>query len=161
MQLMRIISLNSRSVVLAYIYRPPRGQVPEFLGELADVDTSIYTACNDRLVLCGDVNCSGVDDTCVDDSLSSLLDSLGLDQLVTSPTRDDNLLDILANDTAESLSDVEIDNAGGISDHRLVHANLTFSLPKSRVITSTFRNIKKIHPASSETALRHSVVWVN
>ena len=29
--------------------------------------------------------------TYVDDSLASLLDSLGLDNLVTSPTRDDNL----------------------------------------------------------------------
>ena len=41
----------------------------------------------------------------VDDSLASLLDSLGLDQLVKSPTptRDDNLLDIVVNDTAVAM----------------------------------------------------------
>ena len=105
MQLVHITSSNSRSVVLANIYRLPRCPGPEFLDELTDVVTSIYTASNDQLVLCGDVNCPGVDGTCVDDSLASLLDSLGLDQLVTSPTRDDSLLDILATDTAESLSD--------------------------------------------------------
>ena len=123
MQLVRVTSSNSRSVVLANIYRSPRCPVPEFLGELADVVTYIYTASNDRLVLCGHLNCPGVNGTCVDDSLASLLDSLGLDQLVTSPTRDDNLLDILATDTVESLSDVEVDDAGCISDHWLVHAN--------------------------------------
>ena len=37
----------------------------------------------------------------------------------------------------------------------LVHANLTFSVPNTRVITSTFRNIEKAVPASFETALRY------
>ena len=111
------------------------------------------------MVLCGDVNCPGVDGTCVDDSLALLLDSLGLHQLLTSPTRDDSLLDILATDTAESLSDVEIDNAGCISDHRLVHANITFSVPITRVMTSTFWNIKNIVQASFEAVLRHSVLF--
>ena len=123
MQLERITSSNSRSVVVTDIFRPPKCSLPEILDEIADV-TSIYTASNDRLVLCDDDNYPGVDGTSIDDSLASLLDSLRLDQLVTSPTRDDNLLDILATDTAESLSDVEIDDAGYISDHRLVHANL-------------------------------------
>ena len=150
MQLVRITSSNSRPVVLANINRPPKCPVLEFLDELLDVVTSFYTASNDQFVLCGDVNCPGVDGTCVDNSLASMLDSLGLDQLVTSPTCDDNLMDILATDTSESLSDVEIDDAGCISDHRLVHANLAFSVPTTRVITSTFRNIKMIIPASFE-----------
>ena len=158
---MRITSSNLRSVVLAHIYRQPRCPVPEFLDELADVVTSIYTASNDRLVLCGGVNFPGVDGTCVDDSLASFLDSLGLDKLVTSPTRDNNLLDILAIDTAESLSDVEIYDAGSISDHWLVHANLAFSVPTTCVITSTFRNIKNIVPVSFEAVLRHSVLFAS
>ena len=79
MQLVYITSLNSRSVVLTNIYRPSRCSVPEFLDELADIVTSIFTASNDRLVLCGDVNCPGVDGRGVDDSLASLLDSLELD----------------------------------------------------------------------------------
>ena len=162
MQLVCITFSNSCSVVQANnIYRPPRYPVPEFLDELADVVTSIYTASNDWLVLCSDVNCPGVDGTRVDNSLASLLDSLGLDQLFTSPTRVDNLLDILATDTAESLSDVEIDDAGCFSDHWLVHANLAFSIPTTHVITSTFRNIKKIVPASFETVLRHSVLFTS
>ena len=64
MQLVRITSSNLRSVVLANIYEPPRCPVPEFLDELADVVISIYTASNDRLVLCDDVNCPDVDGTC-------------------------------------------------------------------------------------------------
>ena len=109
MQLVRITSSTSCSVFLANIYRPPRCPVPEFLDELDDVVTYIYTASNDQWMLCGDDNCPGldVDGTCVDDSLVSLLDSLRLDQLVTSPTCDDNLLNILATDTVESLSDIE------------------------------------------------------
>ena len=68
----------------------------------------------------------------------------------------DNLQDILATDTAESLSDVEIDNAGCVSDHQLVHANLAFSVPTTCVITWTFQKV--IVPASFETVLRHSVL---
>ena len=62
-------------------------------------------------------------------------------------------------DTAESLSDVEIDEASCITAHRLVHANLAFTVQTTHVITSTFRRIKKIVPASFETVLRHSVLF--
>ena len=117
--------------MLANIYRQLRYPVSEFSDELADFVTFIYTASNDGLVLCGDISCPGVDRSCVDDSLALLLASLGLDQLVTSPTRDENLLDILATDTTELLSEVEINDACCISDYRLVHANLAVSLPKT------------------------------
>ena len=69
MQLVCITSLNLCSVVLANIYRPPRCPIPD----LADVVTSIYTASNDRLVLCGDIHYPGVDGIRVYDSLASFL----------------------------------------------------------------------------------------
>ena len=86
---------------------------------------------------------------------------LGLNQVVISPTRDDNLLDIWTTDTAVSLSDVQIDDAGCISDNRLKHVNLAFGVPTIRVSTSTFRSIKKIVPASFGTVLRHSVLFAS
>ena len=69
----------------------------------ADVITSICMAYNDKLVLC---NCLGVIGTCLDVGLASLLDSLRLDQLVESPTCNENILNILATDAADLLSDV-------------------------------------------------------
>ena len=73
MQLVHITSSNSRSVFLSNIYRLPSCHVPQCLDALALVVTFIYTASNDRLVLCVVVNCPGVDGTFVGDSLASLL----------------------------------------------------------------------------------------
>ena len=87
---------------------PSRCPISKVYDALVDGVTSICTAAIDRLVLCDDINCLGVDGIYLSDGLVSLLDSIRLDQLIKSSTRNENiLLDILATDTAESVSDME------------------------------------------------------
>ena len=92
------IVLPSSSVTIVNIYRPPSGPITQFLDELGDFLATVVTCTTDKLLLCGDFNCPGVDGTCVDDDLQCLLESFGFDVLVNEPTRAGNLLDILASD---------------------------------------------------------------
>ena len=69
-------------------------QTSEFVDELSDVIASLNANSTDNLVVCGDVNCPGPTPSSVNVGLAEMLDSLGLTQLVGSPTRDNNLLDV-------------------------------------------------------------------
>ena len=62
-------------------------------------------------------------------------------------------MNILATDTADSLSDMVINDAGCISDHLLVHANMIF------IYQSTFCNIKKVVSALFDAVLQELVLF--
>ena len=143
---LQLVKFSSRptSFAILNIYRPSSNSVPTFLDELADVVSSIRASLNDSLLLCGDLNYAGAHSSSVDDNLESVLDSLDLDQLVRSPTREDHLLDVLATDARDAVSGVHVDDAGYIFDHRLMLAKVKFSRPACRVIESTYRNIRKL-----------------
>jgi len=55
-----------------------------FSDKLTDVIASLTTECTDDILVCGDANCPGPDESSVDLELSDGLDSLGLTQLVTT-----------------------------------------------------------------------------
>jgi len=78
--------------------------------------------------VCGDANCPEPDESTVDLELSDGLDSVGLAQLVTQPTRRlpgaANLLDILAASNVSRATNVIVSEADYISDHCLLSAAL-------------------------------------
>ena len=89
-------------VTIAVIYRPPSSTtgIASFLDELSDLLVKIGDVIDaDRLVMCGDFNCPGVDSASVRSDLLSLLDAHGLQQFVKAPTRRNlnvaNLLDLV------------------------------------------------------------------
>ena len=63
---------------------------------------------------------------------------------------------MLATDARDAVSGVHVDDAGYISDHRLVLAKVKFSRPVCRAIKSTYRNIQKINLSAFESALFQS-----
>ena len=81
------------------------------------------------------------------------MNSLGLYQVVYSPTWADHLLNMLATDACDAVTEVHVDDAGCISDHRLILAKVKFSRPARRTITPTYRNIRKINLAVFQSAL--------
>ena len=73
-------------------------------------------------------------------TLQSLIDSFGLTQHVKSPTRVDNLLDLLmTTDSASTVIGVDFCESHGISDHRLVTCQLVRPAQ-----TFSSRNLKDI-----------------
>ena len=90
--------------------------------------------------------------------MADLIDSFGLTQHVRQPTRDENLLDVLATEEPTAISDHSIDDAGIISDHRLLTAKLRMRRV-TRPTSHSFRNIKNIIPTNFEAALYHSELF--
>ena len=159
-QLVRV-GLPPSSHTVLHIYRPQwMSTVPEFVDELSDVIASLNASCTDNLVVCGDVNCPGPAPSSVDVGLADVLDSLGLTQLVSSPTRDNNLLDILASTSSTLVTNIAVDDAGLISDHRIVTANITVRSPKPTVAYS-WRQLRKVDPSTFERAIRQSELFTN
>jgi len=96
--------------------------------------------------------------TYVDDDLAAALDSFGLLQLVQSPTRCDNLLDVLASADSAAVSGVQVSDACYISDHRLITANIV--VRSQRPMTRyTARNVKTIDPLEFQDALESSELF--
>ena len=86
-----------------------------FSDELTDIIASLTAECTDDILVYGAANCPGRDDSSVDTELSDGLDSVGLTQLVTQPTRQlpgvANLLDIVAVSNVSRVTNVSVSEA--------------------------------------------------
>ena len=103
------------------------------------------TASSQDVIVCGDLNCSGETPSTVDDKLMSVFDAVNMVQIVTSPTRGDNLLDVLACSIDRQLvRGVAVDDNGGISDHRLVKAHMSVSWRRSSPVTYKYRPLNNV-----------------
>jgi len=156
-QLVRVTSARP-AFTIANVYRLPSTPVSSFYNELADFLSTIGSI-SDRLIVCGDLNCPGPDSSSVDPGLAAVIDEFGLTQHVCSPTRNNNLLHMFASDSSVSVSDVRIDDAGLMSDHRLVAAKVSASVVARRAILTESRCIKDINTAEFERLLRESSVF--
>ena len=133
-QLVRVTSTRP-SLSVANIYRPPNTPIRQFCDEMVEF-LSVIESTSDRLILCGDVNCPGPDSSSVDPNLADVFETFSMTQHVKSPTRNNNLLDVLVTDDAVTVTNVSVDDAGLVSDHRLVMAII--HAPQTRpCVTST------------------------
>jgi len=86
--------------------------------------------------------------------------SFGLTQLVKGPTRDKNILDLVAcsSDLLPSCT-LSVDDAGCLSDHRMIIASLSIGWRQHQRVTFTFRRIKSIDCELFEQALYASPLF--
>ena len=61
----RIVGQSSSHVIVV-VYRPPSSSLAVFLDQLADVLAFVGASCSENVVVCGDVNCHGVDPFSID-----------------------------------------------------------------------------------------------
>jgi len=127
---------------------------------LSDVIASLNANSTDNVVVCSDVNCPDATSSSVNVGLAEILDSLGLTQLVGSPTRDNNLLDVLASTSSTLITNVAVDDASLISDHRIVTANVTVCSRKPTV-AYTWRQLRKVDPSTLESTIRESELFTS
>ena len=145
------ISLQSRDIVLANIYRPPSSSKPLFFEEFGLLLTNLGTDAVDRLIICGDFNLPGISPDTIDSGLAELLESTSFIQFVNSPTRHDSrhlkssLLDLIITSSSSNLvSTTSVVSSHEISDHDLTLTNLNTKRLKSPQRTYQYRNIKDI-----------------
>ena len=80
--------LNGQSAFIVGLYRPPNGNINEFLTELEDILRSLPSNNDDIIILAGDLNIdlTNINSNCTS-NLMSLLSSMFLYPVITKPTR--------------------------------------------------------------------------
>jgi len=129
---------NSKPLCMCSFYRPPNNNVTpiamlnNFLSDLSQNESPQMP----QIFLARDLNLPnitwldgtglispnptyGID---VNQSLLETINEFGLDQVVTDPTRGENILDLVFSSHLESVSNVEV--IPGISDHEAVYCEL-------------------------------------
>jgi len=80
---------------------------------------------------------------------------------ICSPTRGDNLLDVVAADASLVVSDVDVIDAGLASDHRLVTVKLGLHPPARSAVPVRYRRIANIDVDDFQAALRRSSLFTH
>jgi len=122
--------------------------------------------CSDNIIVCGDLNCPGVDSTHVDsthddDELAAAFDSFGLWQLAQSPTRCDYLLDVLALIDPADVSGVPVSDGCYICDHRLITVNIVVQSKITVIRHLTSRPLKFQDALESSALFTQPAATVN
>ena len=157
LQLVKVTS-TTPSLTVANVYRPPQTSLASFYNELADTLTSVASS-TERLLVVGDLNCPGDGPTSINAELSEVFESLGLVQHVHEPTRLGNLLDIIVSDSSLTIGCVRVDDAGLVSDHRLVTAAVSVRSGFRQPVQISSRRLRNIDTARFEADLRRSVLF--
>jgi len=147
--------------ILLNIYRPPTSPPSTFFNELADllVDASLFHS--GAVILCGDVNCPGTTSGNVHDGLQQLLHQVNFKQYISSPTRNNNILDIFACTEHNSpVLSTQVINSHQLSDHNLILSKLQSSVISQRPTTRSMRCLKNVDFAQFDRALLTSSLTV-
>jgi hypothetical protein len=67
------VAAQRPAITIVNVYRPPSTSVVDLVAELHDFLASLISSVTDRLLLCADLNCPGVDGSTVNTSLSVTL----------------------------------------------------------------------------------------
>ena len=138
---------TSRGVVnLVTYYRPPTTTA----DSLHSLHSAIVAVCSSSpIIVCGDFNVPDVDwittspkvKSLLPETLCQLVHDNFFSQLVSSPTRGDNILDLLLTTHPDFISSVQaIDSLPGC-DHDAVHFSLAATIPKQ---TANIDDLKEI-----------------
>jgi len=157
LQLLRVDAAGTGSstpFTVVHVYRPPwMSTVSTFVDKLADIIAMIRTDCSGDILVCGNLNCPGPDDSSVDVELAECFESLGLTQLVQEPPRRlpgvANLLDVFATSNTKLVSNVAVDIADCLSDHGLITADIAVRTTKP-IVNYSSRYIRSIDVTSVE-----------
>jgi hypothetical protein len=164
LQLVRL-GEDSCPITVANVYRRPSSAgrpnpVPAFIEELSEVLASVTAGVTDRLLICGDVNCPGsVGTSTVDPDLVATLESFGFNQRVLTPTRENNILDIVADVSSSLAAGVTVVEAGCIPYHRLIVVDLLARRPANPTVAYRYRDLRKVDPSQFEAQLRASPLF--
>ena len=115
----KLIKSNANDIILCMVYRPPSGNAETFCNTLSSTMEDIGNASNKDIFILGDFNINYLDknDTGFK-ALHQLELNTGLKQLIDSPTRGRNIIDLVYTNSQD------VANAGvldlNISDHDLI-----------------------------------------
>lgn len=152
-QIWLTVGFNGGTLAVGVVHRPPRHSVIEFLNIFENC-LSTMSMMFDRIVCCGDFNIDFLQmDAGAARCLQSILDSYGLNQTVTEPTRIGktkfSLLDLfLCTESIDVMSCVVLDSTGITSDHSFVVLTIleNCNVIHEKIVTvRDYKNINDCH----------------
>jgi hypothetical protein len=150
------MSINSKTVTFAIIYRPPNTSLHVFMNELFSLCTYLnqYT----EVLLLGDFNLSFSCSDALNQHLNSILVSFDLQQHITVPTHiQGNILDLLfTRKSSHLVSSTDVRN--GLSDHLSVFFTLRTLCPPVVKRTILTRKIRAIDDTTFSADITEFVV---
>ena len=158
-QLVLVGSQRGNKLAIVNLYRPPIASRSVFVDEFSEFLSHCDAMLGHRLLICGDFNFAG--DCGVAKELVDLLDEHGSSQFVSVPTRDNNILDILAACETDAMvtSEVIVTNLGLPFDHNLVSCKLLVELESQPPVKQTFRDCKSIDVSKFRRMLSESPLF--
>lgn len=144
------VSFKNRKYAIGFFYRPPNGDINEFISDFEENISNIVPIC-DEIICVGDVNINLLDlDNINSIKFLSVLEAFDLNQIINEPTR------ITANKM--SLIDVAICSQGldiitsGVahstniqSDHELIYCTVLIERNTSPFKFKTYRDFKNFN----------------
>nr|CAH7760650.1 unnamed protein product [Callosobruchus chinensis] len=152
------IKLNSITIALGVLYRPPKANVNNAV-QLLDPLLSNFSVMYDHVVVLGDVNVNLLNP---DNNISQCFQSYDLQQLINEPTRitqnSETLLDPIFVSFPELCNKAGTLNVNLMTDHLLVYCEAFFEKPRSKQKFVTIRDFKNFNYANFTSDL-HNVDW--
>lgn len=156
------LNTDHTTVILVNIYRPSSTSLTAlFYDQLSDYLSEICSTQSSPVILCGDYNCPGNKPGTITKKLEDILDSHNFTQHVHKPTRQNNLLDILATNTPHLINSTSVISSHNISDHSLVKSSLNLTKPRPPTVTNKWRPLKHIDFSLLEHSLSTSELITN
>ena len=118
-----IIRPKAKNMVICSVYRPPNGNVVSFCDRLIDITNDISTNDNKEIFILGDFNINYSNKTSED--MRSLHDFellTNLKQLISNPTRQNNIIDLVFTNSMSISASGVLHLA--ISDHELIYCSI-------------------------------------
>ncbi len=140
------ITLHPKPILLGLLYRPPLSK-----NNLEELQHTLYSISSQCIILCGDFNMLDIDwgsISCTSSHLPSssfceITKNSVLDQLVTQPTRQNNILDLVLTTHPHLVEDVQVIEELGDSDHQMVRFDVKARPAPIRGNSINIYNFKK------------------
>lgn len=156
------VTANRSPLIIINIYRPPTNAPSHaFFNEFSDYVACVCSRYAVPIVICGDFNCPGDSYSSISTHLSHTLDSFNFTHQVTSPTRNNNILDIIASNSPTLILSTSVVSSHHISDHSLVTTVMNIKKPPPPIITRTWRSLNRINYSLLDNALLKSELVTN
>ncbi len=120
------ITHNNKKLILATMYRPPKLQAADDTAPYNEIQSLIQ---GKNAIIIGDFNCANVDWRLLigdqeDRRLINMVEDSFLKQVVTQPTRENNILDLVLVSDPDLVRHCEVGEKLGGSDHNIIRFNV-------------------------------------
>lgn len=141
-QLWISFKMGDLNVAVGVIYKLRGSTSNDFLDEFENILSNVIIH-YDKIICLGDFNINWLN---TNDStakkLIALTKAYGFEQIITKPTRYNNLIDFIFISDVESLIMSDVLDMQGVTDHRLTYCELDFPSVKPKPKITTFRDYK-------------------